>query len=263
MEPTYKSEDGYIQLYHGDCLEVMKWMDECQFDMIFADPPYFLSGGGITCQSGKMVSVDKGAWDKKINPYEMHEFNLSWLKACQRLLKSNGTIWVSGTHHNIHSVGYAMQCCGYKILNEISWIKPNPPPNLSCRYFTHATETILWAAKNERSKHIFNYEDMKAVSGKQMRSDWIIGAPKKTEKAHGKHPTQKPVELLSRIIKASTKEGDAILDVFAGSGTTGVATHNLNRKFTGIELDNKYFELMKERTCSTKSPVSSVTNQIK
>src|SRR3954470_7560501 len=146
-----------IYLYQANCLEIMdmiiaKHPQGC-FDMIFADPPYFLSNGGITCQAGKMVKVDKGDWDKSRGPELNHEFNLEWLKRCQRVLKPNGTIWVSGTHHVIFSIGYAMQRIGYKILNDIAWEKPNPPPNLSCRYFTHSTETILWAAKSEKSKH--------------------------------------------------------------------------------------------------------------
>jgi hypothetical protein len=143
-----------------------------RFDAIFADPPYFLSNGGITCHAGKMVKVDKGDWDKSRGAELNHEFNLEWLKRCQRVLKPNGTIWVSGTHHVIFSIGYAMQQLGYKILNDIAWEKPNPPPNLSCRYFTHSTETILWAAKNEKSKHVFNYQEMRKVTGKQMKTVW-------------------------------------------------------------------------------------------
>ena len=254
MEPTYKSEDGYITLYHGDCMTVMDGLDDCTFDMIFADPPYFLSGGGITCQSGQMVSVDKGDWDKPKSPNDMHNWNMSWLQSCQRLLKPNGTIWVSGTYHNIHSVGFAMQLLGYKILNEITWVKPNPPPCLSCRYFTHSTETILWAAKSDESKHLFNYAQMKAEnSDKQMKCVWEIGKPKKIEKLHGKHPTQKPIALLERIIKASTAEGDLVFDPFAGSGTTGAGCKNLNRKFVGIELDDKYFGITKERLGNDKT----------
>ena len=140
--------------------------------MIFADPPYFLSNGGITCHAGRMVKVDKGEWDRVRGAELNHEFNTEWLKRCQRVLKPNGTIWVTGTHHVIFSVGYAMQQLGMKILNDIAWEKPNPPPNLSCRYFTHSTETVLWAAKNEKSKHVFNYKAMKAVTGKQMKTVW-------------------------------------------------------------------------------------------
>jgi site-specific DNA-methyltransferase (adenine-specific) len=148
---------------------------ESSVDLIFVDPPYFLSNGGITCHAGKMVSVHKGDWDKSRGPDANHEFNRAWLSASQRVLKPNGSIWVSGTAHVIHSVGFAMQQLGFKLLNDISWVKPNPPPNLSCRYFTHATETIIWAAKNAKSRHTFNYKHLKEINrGKQMKSVWEI-----------------------------------------------------------------------------------------
>ncbi len=173
---VFNSEKPFLRLYHGNCLELLDAIaakyPEGRFDAIFADPPYFLSNGGITCHAGKMVRVDKGDWDKSRGPELNHEFNLEWLRRCQRVLKPNGTIWVSGTHHVIFSIGYAMQQLGYKILNDIAWEKPNPPPNLSCRYFTHSTETILWAAKNEKSKHVFNYQEMRKVTGKQMKTVW-------------------------------------------------------------------------------------------
>jgi hypothetical protein len=138
----FRSESPFIRLYHGNSLELLdaiaaKYPDG-RFDAIFADPPYFLSNGGISCHAGKMVKVDKGDWDKSRGPELNHEFNTEWLRRCQRVLKPNGTIWVSGTHHVIFSIGYAMQQLGYKILNDIAWEKPNPPPNLSCRYFTHS-----------------------------------------------------------------------------------------------------------------------------
>ncbi|MBI5788603.1 MAG: site-specific DNA-methyltransferase [Candidatus Schekmanbacteria bacterium] len=216
--------------------------------MIFADPPYFLSNGGITCQSGKMVSVNKGKWDQTKGAAENHKFNLEWLKACQRVLKPNGTIWVSGTTHIIYSVGFAMQELGYKILNDIIWYKRNAPPNLSCKYFTHSTETILWAAKNSKSKHYFDYQAMREQNqGKQMRNVWEISAPAADEKKFGKHPTQKPLQLLNRIILASTSEGDWILDPFCGSSTTGVAATSLKRKYLGIDMDEEYLELSQKR----------------
>src|SRR5208283_9692 len=173
---VFESDSPFIRLYQGNSLDLLdaiaaKYPDG-RFDAIFADPPYFLSNGGITCHAGKMVKVDKGDWDKSRGPELNHEFNLEWLRRCQRVLKPNGTIWVSGTHHVIFSIGYAMQQLGYKILNDIAWEKSNPPPNLSCRYFTHSTETILWAAKNEKSKHVFNYQEMRKVTGKQMKTVW-------------------------------------------------------------------------------------------
>jgi site-specific DNA-methyltransferase (adenine-specific) len=172
----FSSDTPFIRLYCGNSLELLdaiaaKYPDG-RFDAIFADPPYFLSNGGITCHAGKMVKVDKGDWDVSRGPELNHEFNTEWLRRCQKVLKPNGTIWVTGTHHVIFSIGYAMQQLGYKILNDIAWEKPNPPPNLSCRYFTHSTETVLWAAKNDKSKHVFNYQEMRKVTGKQMKTVW-------------------------------------------------------------------------------------------
>ncbi len=166
-----------VWLYHGNCLELLDAIfakyPEGRFDMIFADPPYFLSNGGITCHAGRMVSVHKGDWDQSRGWEWNHEFNTEWLRRCQRVLKPNGTLWVTGTHHVIFSVGFALQQLGYKILNDIAWEKPNPPPNLSCRYFTHSTETVLWAAKNDKSKHTFNYQAMRQINGgKQMKTVW-------------------------------------------------------------------------------------------
>ncbi len=249
---VFKDAEKGILLYQADCLEFMdiliKKYPEGIFDMIFADPPYFLSNGGITCHAGKMTKVDKGEWDKSKGVNENHEFNLSWLSRCQKLLKPNGTIWVSGTHHVIYSIGFAMQQLGMKILNDIAWEKPNPPPNLSCRYFTHSTETIIWAAKNKNSKHYFNYEEMRKLNkGKQMKTVWTIAAPNGKEKGFGKHPTQKPLQLLERIVLASTKVGDLIFDPFAGSSTTGIAAIKLNRSFVGCELEDEYISLSIKR----------------
>ena len=246
QSPAFQSVG--VALYHEDSLAFMTDLAKEHpgglFDMVFADPPYFLSNGGISCHAGEMVSVDKGGWDKSMGAEANHEFNLEWLRLCQALLKPNGTIWVSGTHHVIHSVGYAMQSLGMKILNGITWEKPNPPPNLSCRYFTHSTETILWAAKSEKSKHCFNYQDMRQENGgKQMKTVWRMGAPSKAEKACGKHPTQKPLELLGRIILASTKEGDLVFDPFAGSCTTGIAALRCGRHFIGCEREREYIDL--------------------
>ncbi len=210
-----------------------------------------------------MVSVNKGKWDKSKGVIENHKFTLEWLKACKRVLKPNGTIWVSGTTHIIYSIGFAMQELEYKILNDIIWYKRNAPPNLSCRYFTHSTETVLWAAKDAQSKHCFNYPLMKHLNnGKQMRNlwqftedveteqkdnVWEISSPPDVEKRFGRHPTQKPIELLRRIILASTQEGQLILDPFCGSSTTGVAAIMLKRRYVGIDLDAGYLGLSKKR----------------
>lgn len=240
-----------LWLYHGNCLELLDGIaaesPEGRFDMIFADPPYFLSNGGITCHAGRMVKVNKGDWDKSRGAELNHDFNLEWLRRCQRVLKPNGTIWVSGTHHVIFSIGYALQQLGYKILNDITWEKPNPPPNLSCRYFTHSTETVLWAAKNEKSRHTFNYQEMRSVTGKQMKTVWTMTAPGSAEKFHGKHPTQKPVALVERCVRASTHEGDMIFDPFLGSGTTAVAALRTKRKCLAIEWNEAHARLSVQR----------------
>jgi len=247
-DPFFKDLEKEVYLYKQDCLNILSQIPENSIDMIFADPPYFLSNGGITCYAGRMVSVDKGQWDKSKGVQANHEFNKNWLSACQRVLTPNGTIWVSGTSHIIYSVGFAMQELGFKILNDISWFKINPPPNLSCRYFTHSTETVIWAAKNKDSRHYFNYSLMKEINGgKQMKSLWDIYPPKNGEKTYGKHPTQKPLALLNRIVLASTGRSDIVLDPFNGSGTTGVSAFSQGRKYIGIELEKQYLDVSVKR----------------
>ena len=244
------SKPVLAQVIMGDCFTAMDNMIKKgqKFDMIFADPPYFLSNGGITCQSGKMVKVNKGDWDSSQGPELNHEFNTEWIKRCRDVLADHGTLWVSGTMHIIYSVGFAMQQLEMKILNNVTWQKPNPPPNLSKRYFTHSTETLLWARKSEKSKHKFNYSLMREENeGKQMKDVWTFTAPKKSEKSEGKHPTQKPLVLMDRIIRASTNEGATILDPFLGSGTTSVAAVLTGRNSVGIEQDEEYCELAKKR----------------
>ncbi len=236
--PVFHDPKHHIKIYHGDCLEILAAIPAETVDLVFADPPYFLSNDGITCHAGRMVSVNKGDWDRSRGPDTNHEFNRAWLAACQRVLKPNGTIWVSGTSHVIHSVGFAMQQLGFKLLNDITWVKPNPPPNLSCRYFTHATETVIWAAKNKRSKHTFHYQEMRQLAGgKQMKSVWEILPPDREEKRFGKHPTQKPVALVERILLAASNPGDLVLDPFLGSGTTAVVALRLSRWVFTIERD--------------------------
>jgi site-specific DNA-methyltransferase (adenine-specific) len=241
--PYFTSADGRFVLYEGDCRQVMSELPEESVDLIFADPPYFLSNGGVTCHAGRMVSVHKGHWDVSRGVQEMHEFNLSWLGACKRMLKPNGSLVVSGTRHVIFSVGFAMQQLGFKTLNEIVWYKVIPPPNLCCRYFTHATETLIWASRDSRSKHYFDYPAMKAENGgKQMQSLWSILPPLKAEKRFGKHPTQKPLALLERIVTATCPPDGLVLDPFSGSGTTGIAAARLGRSYRGVELDREYLD---------------------
>ncbi len=255
MRKPYFEQEGFI-LYLGDAIEILNEFEEERFDLIFADPPYFLSNDGITCQSGKMVSVNKGKWDKSRGFEDDVRFTEKWLNACRRVLKENGTIWISGTLHIIFKIGYLLEKLGFDIINDIIWYKPNAPPNLSCKYFTHSHEIILWARKSSKSKHTFNYELMKSWNNpkdklknkdKQMRSVWSIPLLPKAEKECGKHPTQKPLELLNRIIASSSKEKDWVLDPFVGSGTTGIVCRLLNRNFIGIDINKEFLDLTIKR----------------
>lgn len=246
--PDWTTPDGSVQLLHGDCLERLAEIRSGTIDVVFADPPYFLSNGGTTCHAGRRVRVDKGSWDRGRSPEAMHAFNLRWLEHCREALAPNGTLWVSGTLHVIHSIGFAMQQLGFKLLNEIVWEKPNPPPNLSCRYFTHASETILWAARDRKSKHLFRYAAMRERNGgKQMKSVWRIAAAGKLEKTLGRHPTQKPLALLERILVASCPAGGRVLDPFLGSGTTAIAALEQGLSTVGIELEEQYIQLAQRR----------------
>lgn len=254
-DKPYFSKDNFI-LYKNDCLKILEQLPENSIDMIFADPPYFLSGGSFTCQNGKMVSVKKGNWDLSNGLKKDFEFHLGWIKACHRVLKPGGTIWISGTYHSIYQCGFALQVNKFHILNDICWFKPNASPNLSCRFFTASHETLIWARKDKKGKHKFNYELMKnsnwpddfiKKSGLQMRSVWAIYPPKKEEKTFGKHPTQKPIDLLVRIVMASTDKNDIVLDPFTGSSTTGLACVLNNRKFIGVDTEKKYLDLSVKR----------------
>jgi site-specific DNA-methyltransferase (adenine-specific) len=253
--PFYQSSNAVI--FNGDCLEILRSFPENSIDMIFADPPYMLSNDGFTCQNGKMVNVNKGKWDKSNGFENDTAFHNEWISACRRVLKPEGTIWISGTYHSIYQCGYLLQKNDFHILNDITWFKPNASPNLSCRFFTASHETLIWARKDKKAKHTFNYDEMKNGAfpedklkneNTQMRSVWSIPTPKNSEKEHGKHPTQKPLDLLKRIVLASTNENAVVLDPFCGSGTTGVACKCLSdRFFIGIEIDKSYCELIKKR----------------
>lgn len=247
IQAYYKSPYNDFILAHGDCFKLLGEFD-FKFDMIFADPPYFLSNGGISLQSGKVVCVDKGDWDKGKSQEEMMVFNLEWLRLCRDKLKDNGTIWISGTYHNIFSVANCLTYLGYKILNVITWEKTNPPVNISCRYFKYATEFVIWARKMQKVPHKFNYDVMKSLNdGKQMTDVWRMPAIGRWEKTCGKHPTQKPLRLLVRMILASTDPGDWILDPFSGSSTTGIAANLCGRRFAGLELEEAFCKLSKAR----------------
>ncbi len=254
MNPYYIQKD--FTLYHGDSLKLLDNFPEESFDMIFADPPYLLSNGGISVKSGRQVSVNKGKWDLSHGLDEDFEFQFKWILKCRKLLKPNGTIWVSGTYHSIYTCGFALKKAGFHILNDIIYYKANAAPNLSGRFFTASHETLIWARKDKEAKHTFNYkitkegyfpEDFLKSPGKQMRSVWSIGQLKQDEKKFGKHPTQKPFDLLRRIILSTTNEGDLILDPFTGSSTTGLAAISLNRRFIGIDKNKKYLDLSIKR----------------
>lgn len=237
-----------FKIIQGNSLNIIGGFPDKSFNAIFADPPYFLSNGGISLQSGKVVCVNKGEWDKGGTPEHIYQFNRQWLSLCREKMTDNGSIWISGTYHNIFSVANCLTELGYKILNVITWQKSDPPPNLSCRYFNFSTEYIIWARKSIKVPHVFNYEVMKQMNGgKQMTDVWKIPAVGGWEKHCGKHPTQKPLRLLYRIILASTNEGDTILDPFAGSCTTGIAANLLGRNFIGIEQEKEFVELGKKR----------------
>lgn len=243
----YKSPNNDFTLIQGDCVKILSNF-QFGFDMIFADPPYFLSSGGISYQSGKIVCVDKGDWDKPMPIEIMDNFNFSWLKACREHMKDNATIWISGTHHNIFSVQQQLIKLGFKILNVITWAKTNPPPNISCRYFKYSTEFIIWARKSAKVPHYFNYELMKKLNGdKQMSDVWQLPAISKWEKSCGKHPTQKPLSVLVRLIQASTKVGAWILDPFSGSSTTGISANLLGRRYLGLEIEDEFLAMSKAR----------------
>ncbi len=255
INPVFKTDD--TALYVGDCLEVLSRFPDNYVDMIFADPPYMLSNDGFSCHAGRMVSVNKGKWDKSKGFEEDLLFHEAWLKECKRVLKPEGSIWISGTYHSIYQCGFLLQKLNFHILNDVAWFKPNAAPNLSCRFFTASHETVIWARKDKKAKHYFNYramkdgnfpEDKMKKPNLQMRSVWSINTPKPQEKTFGKHPTQKPIDLLKRIVLASTKENDIILDPFCGGGTTGVAAKIVGkRKFIGIDIDEKYIDLSIKR----------------
>jgi len=253
---AWKSEDGQSRLYHGDAMHLMPLLREGSVDCIWTDPPYLLSNDGVTCVAGKRVPVNKGEWDRSQGLELDHEFNLAWLAECHRILKPEGTIWVTGTLHVYLSVGMAMLQLGFRVLNDIIWEKPNPPPNLGCRCFTHSTETILWATKakkGSKDRYTFNYAALREENGgKQMKNVWRIPAAGREEKVYGKHPTQKPVALVSRCLRASTSPGDLVFDPFAGTGATGVAALSLDRHFVGCEDDADFVDVSCRRLAAMK-----------
>lgn len=255
IKSYFKSEDRNFTLIKSDLLQILPTF-EFKFDLIFADPPYFLSNDGLTVKNGKIVSVNKGKWDSSDSYDYVNDFNRKWISAIREKLKDNGSIWICGTKHNIFSIGQILQELNFKILNVVVWEKTNPPPNFSCRYFTYSTEFIIWARKLEKVPHYFNYKLMKQMNeNKQMKDVWKMPAVAKWEKELGKHPTQKPLPLLTRIILASSKENDWILDPFCGSSTTGIAANIFNRRYLGIDIDKEFLDLGISRKKDIEAPV--------
>ncbi len=247
---------NHFELYLEDSLLFLEKIPENSIDLVFADPPYNLSNGGFTCHAGKMVSVNKGNWDKSNGLEKDLEFHSAWIKACRRVLKPSGTIWISGTYHSIYRCGYALELNNFHILNDICWFKPNASPNLSCRFFAASHETLLWARKDKKASHCFNYSYMRngnwpndiiKKENKQMRSVWAINTPKPIEKLFGKHPTQKPIDLLKRIVLSSSNKGQTVLDPFTGSSTTGLVAYLYGKKFIGIDKEKQYLDLSIKR----------------
>lgn len=257
----YQSSDNQFYLYQGDTIQVMCQLDQ-QVDMIFADPPYFLSNGGKKIQGTQMVSVDKGSWDKLDSLEQINSFNRKWIDACKALLKDNGTIWVCGTFHNIYSVEMCLKEAGFQIINIITWQKSDPTPTWGDLHFNFSSEYIIWARKNPKSRHYFNFELMKQMNGGVLMPDvWKLPTVGMWEKTCGKHPTQKPLRLLYRIILASTQIGETILDPFAGSCTTGIAANLLDRKFIGIDQSEEYLNLGIRRKTEINNPIRAIELQ--
>jgi len=255
ITPYYKSTDKNFSLLHGDSIELLPKFEH-KFNMVFADPPYFLSNNGLTIKNGKVSSVNKGSWDASPGIYQINEFNLKWLSFVRDKMNDNATIWISGTMHNIFSIGQILTVLKFKILNVITWQKTNPPPSWAKRSFTHSTEQIIWARKSEKVSHYYNYDLMYKINGdQQMKDVWTLPAIQKWEKTCGKHPTQKPLSVLTRIILASTKPNAWILDPFTGSSTTGIAANLLNRRFLGIDLEEEYLQLSKNRKIEIENPI--------
>ncbi len=255
--PYFKSNDKNFYLLYGDTMELLSQFEH-KFDMVFADPPYFLSNNGMSIQNGKIVSVNKGKWDKSEGFQFINEFNRQWLTLVRDKMKENATIWISGTMHNIFSIGQLLTELGFKVLNVITWEKNNPPPNFSRRYFTHSTEQIIWARKDQKTPHYFNYELMKQLNGgKQMKDVWKLPAIARWEKSCGKHPTQKPLSVLTRLILASTRPNAWILDPFTGSSTSGIAANLINRRFLGIDKELDFLEISKNRKLEIENSITA------
>ena len=242
------------QILRDDCIHAMSQLPDKSIDCIFADPPYNLQlGGDLFRPDGSQVDAVDDDWDKFDSYASYDRFTQAWLAQARRILKDTGTIWVIGSYHNIFRVGAAIQDEGFWILNDIVWRKANPMPNFKGTRFTNAHETLIWAAKGEGARYTFNYQAMKALNDElQMRSDWsfpICSGNERLKDDDGAkaHPTQKPEALLYRVLLATTKPGDVVLDPFFGTGTTGAVAKRLGRRWIGIEREPKYIRVARER----------------
>ena len=248
------------KIFKGNCLKELKKIPDKTFDLVFADPPYNMQiGEKLTRPDASKVNGVSDKWDQFDSFKHYDEFCKNWLTECKRILKDNGSIWVIGSYHNIFRLGYHLQNLGYWLLNDVIWRKNNPMPNFRGTRFTNAHETLIWAANSKCSKYTFNYQTMKQLNdNKQMRSDdWLINICSGKErlkdfKDQKLHNTQKPEELLLRVVLSSTKPGDLVLDPFFGTGTTGVVCKKLGRKFIGIEKNATYIKEAKKRILKVK-----------
>src|SRR5436309_7115812 len=243
----------------GDCLAAMAQLPAASIDLVFADPPYNLQlSGDLHRPNNTRVDGVEADWDKFADFAAYDGFTRGWLGECRRLLKPNGAVWVIGTYHNIFRIGAVLQDLGFWILNDVVWRKTNPMPNFRGRRFTNAHETLLWCAASRETRYTFNYEAMKALNDQvQMRSDWLIplcGGPERLRDTGGRkaHPTQKPEALLHRVLLASTRPGEIVLDPFFGTGTTGAVAKRLGRHFIGIERDPSYAGLARRRIAAVR-----------
>ena len=275
METTIISDDIYGKILKGDCIRAMNELPEKSIDLIFADPPYNLQlSGTLHRPDSSVVDGVDSDWDKfgtgdtKESFIAYDIFTREWLTAARRVLKDDGALWVIGSYHNIYKVGSILQDLGFWILNDIVWIKSNPMPNFRGTRFTNAHETLLWCSKSPKSKYQFNYEAMKISNDDtQMRSDWYMPLCTGSERIKSRdgrkaHPTQKPEALLYRLMMASTLPDDIVLDPFFGTGTTGAIAKRLGRRFIGIDRDDTYLEIAKQRITNTTSTPSDYTDVI-
>ena len=254
----------------GDCIELMARLPDASVDLVFADPPYNLQlGGELLRPNHSRVDGVEEEWDRFDGFADYDRFTRDWLGEARRLLKPDGALWVIGSYHNIYRVGAILQDLGFWLLNDIVWRKTNPMPNFRGRRFTNAHETLLWCARSQETRYTFNYEAMKALNDElQMRSDWLLplcGGPERLKRDGKKaHPTQKPEALLHRVLLASTRPGDTVLDPFFGTGTTGAVAKRLGRRFIGIEREEEYAAIAKERIAAVSpAPLDTVTTPAK